>query len=974
MIFPLYAQTPQTGNENREAEEATSVSEESGGPASTELYRPEEVVRFGYASQSKGAVTGAVSTVSGRELENSPTPNLSQSLAGRLTGLFTAETYSEPSRVNTTLRVRGASTAYANQPLIVIDGFPYSYNSNQLFEYISASEVESISVLKDASAQAIYGIQGANGVVVITTRRGRNAPLKVDLRLDQTFEKPTTQLTFLPSGEYVQLRNEAGYNDGMGRNAYFSPADVQGFVSGEDRELYPNNDWRKLNMRDWTHMQRVGVDVTGGNDRATFYTNFNVMHQNGMWKTYQTKYDPNNDFLWVNFRSNVDAQLTKALSVSLNLSGNVKREKTPGGNIASGGFADGIYYRMYTIPSYVYGPTTPLTTDPDTGEETGDQVVATGTEPYSTYAVINRMGYANHTVTNIYAQAAAKLDLGFLTKGLELSGYGGYQTNSVNHQYTWQAFESWVRTPDFSELEFTKYGTQENTALAYSKGSTFYYNLNFKGLLNYQRTFGLHDVSAMAYALYQRLIKADNSSPALLPYKRINSGVEAAYGYDNRYLLKLSLGYSGSEQYSRENRFTATPALSAGWVLSNEAFMGNTSDYLTYLKLRASWGKAANDMSNLGRYVYLDNITLGYNGPLGYLGGYLVSEGQAANPYLDPEISVKQNYGIDATLFNCLSLTVDVFREKMTNMVSGATAVTPTYQGIPLGNFPRANTGVFENKGYELSVDFARQIGKDFSFNVGGWIVHAKNKIISNDESERAEDFVYRKRQEGFSVGQAFGYLVDDHNGNGFFNSRQELDESGLVYEIGSPRVGDLKYYDLNGDGVINDKDRAPIGHGGIPLYYYAFHAKAAYQGFDLSVLFQGIADYYAIDMNVGRTEYNFEGVYSEWHKQAWTAERYAAGEKITYPALSTKVNSNHEANSFFLEDKSYLRLKNVELGYTFPASVAKLIRAEKIRLALSGQNLLTWHKLTTGEYGPEGSYYSVPVYKLYNIGLSIKF
>jgi TonB-linked SusC/RagA family outer membrane protein len=972
MTFPLHAQTPQTVEEASVEAEETSVNG-GAGEANTELYSPEETVRFGYSSQSKGAVTGSVSTVSGRALESSPVANLSQSLAGRLNGLFTNEEYSEPSRVQTVLRVRGASTIYANQPLVVIDGFPYAYSSNELFEYISAYEVESISVLKDASAQAIYGIQGANGVIVITTKRGVNEKLKVNVRLDQTFERPTTQLPHLSSGEYAQLRNEAGYNDGMGRNAYFTPADVEGFISGENRELYPDNDWRKVNMRDITHMQRVGVDLTGGNDRAVFYTNFNVMHQNSMWKTYQTKYDPNNDFLWANFRSNVDVKLNKILSASLNLSGNVKREKTPG-SASMLGFAEFLYNRMYTFPSSVYGPTTPKTVDPETGEEGGDQVIVTGTDPYSTYSIINRMGYINHTVTNIYAQFALKLDLGFLTEGLNLSGYAGYQTNSVNSQYTYQFFESWVRTPDYSVLEFTKYGTQENTSLAYSKNSSFYYNLNFKGMLDYRRKFGLHDVGAMAYAFYQDLSKVDNSSPELLPYRRIHTGVEAEYGYDGRYLLKLDLGYSGSEQYARENRFTATPAVSAGWVLSKESFMESTAGYLTFLKLRASYGKAANDISNLGRYIYLDNVTIAGGGVLGSYLGYNVSEGQSANPELKPEISVKQNYGVDVTLFNCLSLTADVFREKMSNMVSTATAVTPSYQGIPLEYFPRTNTGVFENKGYEFSVDFEKKIGKDFTFGVGGWLAHAENKVINNDESELADDYAYRKRQEGYSVGQNFGYLVDDHNGNGFFNSRQELEESNLVYEIGSPRVGDLKYYDLNSDGIINDKDRVPLGHGLIPRYYYAFHARADYRNFDLKILFQGIGDYYGIDTWTGRVEYTYEGVYSEWHKNAWTAERYAAGEKITYPALSTVVNSNHVGNSFFLEDKSYLRLKNLEIGYTFPTHISRLIRAEKIRLSLSGQNLFTWDKLTTDEYGPEGNYLSIPVYKLYNIGLSIKF
>lgn len=303
MAFPLSAQTPQT---NEEKEDTVTVG---AGLKSTELYNPEDVVQFGYSSQKRGAVSGSVATVTGKKLESTPAANLSQSLSGRLSGLFTQEIYSEPSCVNTTLRVRGASTIYANSPLVVIDGFPYAYNGNELFEYISAYEVESISVLKDASAQALYGIQGANGVIVITTKRGRAQKLEVNVRFDETLEQPSTQIPFLSSAEYVQLRNEAGYNDGLGRNAYFSEADVAGFVSGENRVLYPNNDWRKLNMKDFSQMQRVGVDLTGGNDRAVFYTNFNVMHQGSMWKTYQTKYNPNNDFLWVNFRSNVDVKL-----------------------------------------------------------------------------------------------------------------------------------------------------------------------------------------------------------------------------------------------------------------------------------------------------------------------------------------------------------------------------------------------------------------------------------------------------------------------------------------------------------------------------------------------------------------------------------------------------------------------------------------------------------------------------------------
>ena len=400
----------------------------------------------------------------------------------------------------------------------------------------------------------------------------------------------------------------------------------------------------------------------------------------------------------------------------------------------------------------------------------------------------------------------------------------------------------------------------------------------------------------------------------------------------------------------------------------------DNAGWLSLLKLRASYGKTANDRSGLGRYIYLDDISLVTGGPLvGYL-RYFVDERQAANPYLKPEISTKQNYGIDLTLFNHLAVSADVFTEKMDNMVAGGASITPEYQGIPLAYFPRVNTGIFENRGYEISLDYTKDINGNLSFNVGGWVAYTKNKVIFSDEEERADDYAYRKRIEGYSVGQQFGYIVDESNGNGFFNSQEEIDNSNLVYEVGTPRPGDLKYYDLNNDGIINDKDKAPVGFGAIPRYTYAFHADVRYRNFDLSVLFQGIGEFHRVDMQNGRVEHGFEGMYSEWHKNAWTAERYANGEKITYPALSTRANSNHQENSFFMEDKSYLRLKNLTFGYTFPQKASNAIGADKIRIYVSGQNLLTWHNLTTNEYGPEGNYVSIPVYRLYNIGLSVKF
>ncbi|WP_298653392.1 SusC/RagA family TonB-linked outer membrane protein [uncultured Proteiniphilum sp.] len=959
--------------------QSLDISEAFGGTQEVTLKRAEtfdldEKVFLGNYTQRKDEVTGSIARVTGKELERSPVANLSMSLAGRLPGLLTRETYSEPARTNTQLWVRGYSSPNGGTAMVVIDGFPYDYNANQLFEYITANEVESINVLKDASAQALYGIQGANGVVVITTKRGVKQPLKIDVTINHTLEQRTTTPPHINSADFVQLRNQAGFNDGNGEYSYFSKTAVDGFLSGENPDYFPNNNWRAMNAKDITQMSRVNVNLTGGNDRAVFYTNVNVLNQDGMWKVdpSTTQYNPNNQFIWANIRSNVDVKLAKYLSIGLNLSGNIKRERTPGGHsveVSHGGswdgFANRIWYRFFTLPPYVYGPTTPLVQDPETGDISGGEVVVTETEPITSWALINRLGYDQYTVTNIYAQFMPKLDLGFITPGLSISGSYGYQTNAVKGLYTNRVYEQWIRTKDYSELEFQKFGTQVNTPLEYRSSASFYYNLNYKGVLNYQRRFnGVHDINAMAYSFYQHLSKAGGG----LPYKRSNSGIGIGYGYDDRYLVRADLGYSGSEQYSRQNRFTAFPALSAGWVATNETFLED-NPILTYLKLRASWGKTGNDRG-IGRYVYLDNVTL-TGGGFGFLGGHNVNEGQVANPYLDPEIITKKNYGIDLTLLNNFSLSVDLYNERTENGVTSATSKTPEYQGVPMDNYPKTNVGIFENKGYEITLGYNKDITPDLNISLGGWVAHNKNKIIFWDESQRAADYAYPIRSEGYPIGQAWGYIVDDHNGNGFFNSQEEIDNSGLVYEIGTPSPGYLKYYDLNADGKINDKDRAPLGHGTLPNFFYAFNGGFKYKNFDMSILFQGIADYWTVDMSLGRVEYSFEGVYTEWHKAAWTPERYANGEEIKYPALSAQKNSNHEASNFFLEDKSYLRLKNLEIGYTFDVF-------NGVRLYFSGQNLVTWDKLKHNVYGPEahfsGGIEAIPVYRLYNLGLSINF
>ncbi|WP_354334744.1 SusC/RagA family TonB-linked outer membrane protein [Pedobacter sp. CG_S7] len=919
-----------------------------------DVHKKDEIVQLGYTSQPRSEISGSVATVSGEELEKSPVANLTQSFAGRFAGLTTLESYSELSRANTDIYVRGLSAARGNGPLVMIDGIIVSYNSNQTLDYISANEIESVSILKDASTQALYGIQGANGLIVITTKRGVKGKVKIKTSFDQSMQEATTKPTFYGAADYAEMRNQAAVNDGTSKA--FTDRQVQNYRLGGN-ELYPSNNWYDRYFEDLANMQRIGLNVSGGSDKVQFYSNINFMHQGGQFNTDQTEYNSNANNVWINYRSNVDMKLNRYLKAFIRLSGNVKRERTPGSGNST------IYSSLFQMPPTIYGPLTP-----------DGQVITTEDIGAPTYGMLNRSGYVRHTVTNITSQFGLDLDMSFLTKGLSISGVVAYQTNAVGSLRTTQNYERWMRTGNADELLFIKKGGENNTPLAYGKSSSYYYHLTYNGALNYKRDFGKHSIGGMAYMFFQNLTKADTGSPNLLPYNRVSSGAEATYGYDKRYLVKLDVGYSGSEQYARGNRFIFTPAVSGAWVASNEAFMSDIN-WLSNLKLRASYGKTANDQSGLGRFAYADNVSVAGGGPIGSL-QYIINEGQVGNPNIQAEISTKQNYGLDLGLFNVFSVSVDVFKERMNNMAVQALSAVPLYQGVPLNFYPSTNSGIFENQGYEITVNYTKAISSSLKFNLGGMFSYNRNKVIKVNEPLQNADYTYRSRQEGYSYGQAFGYLVDYSNGNGFYNTQTELDNR-LPTSLENPvRLGYLKFQDLNKDGKIDVGDVAPIGIGALPRYTYGISGGVTYRSFDLNFLFQGIGQYSSIISGPGVYETDYDGVFGALHKNAWTPERYNNGETITSPALSLSGNNmNQLPNDYYKYDRSYVRLKNVELSYTLPASLSKAISSDKIKFLLSGQNLVTWDNMKSKDFGPEGGgYTSFPVYRVYNIGVNVVF
>ncbi|MGV3762517.1 SusC/RagA family TonB-linked outer membrane protein [Parapedobacter sp.] len=914
-------------------------------------------INFGYQSYTKESLTGAVSSISGSVLDKAPTNVLSETYAGRLPGLTTISNIAELTFFgygNLSKSIRGYSSVNGNDPLIIIDGV---IAPTQYLEFISPKEIESVFVLKDASATAAYGIQGAAGVIVITTKRGFTGKLKVEGYADYSFQQMTRRPLFVNSAQYAELRNEAGERDGLGPYSQFSQEEIDLFRSGSDIG-YPNNNWFDNYVKDFVMRQRVGVNVSGGTDRFRYYSNLSFLNQGEPFIIADEpgrKYDPTPRVNMGNFRTNMDVKFNKYLSGYMRLTGNVKQEKLAGAKMGWD-----VYSQIFNQPPTMFGPLSPIFEgDP----ELSNQVVTVDGLDNPVYGTLNRSGYNNVIETNVIAQTGLKLDMGFLLKGLSASGGMAYQTYVRNETTTTQNYKRVLRGSDFSVLDdFTTYKTFENTPLAYGKGSVFFYYLNLLGRVDYNRRFGDHSIDASVHTYYLKQEKeSTGTSNTVLPYKRQNFGSSALYGYKDRYFLKADLGYSGSEQFHPDNRYALTPAISGAWIASKEDFL--QSDVLTLLKLRGSYGVTANDQLGSARFLYLDNIRS--NG----------SELERGNPELEAERIEKLNVGINIGLLNMFTLEADYFTHKVDNMLINSSAKLPIYQGIPLNYYPKLNDGKMENKGFELSLGFDRHISPDFSVFAQANFMQAKNKVVNINEASAGEDFAYPYRTQGFSLGQLWGYRIDYSNGNGMFNTADELASAGLTYAFGAPRLGDFIYQDLNGDDIINEEDLAPMGYARLPQQEYSLVGGFTYKNWEMSFLLHGVNKASQFISGTGAYENTGKGIFNDIHLNAWTPERYAAGETISYPALSLSPSVNHRANDYFLSDRSYLRLRNVQVAYTLPQQISQKIRSEAVRVSLTVQNLFTIDNMKSKYIDPEiGSMSTFQPYRVFNIGLSANF
>jgi TonB-linked SusC/RagA family outer membrane protein len=790
----------------------------------------EEQVVVGYGTQKKVSVVAAVSSVNSKELRQSSSPNLANALAGRLAGLTSLQSGgSQPGFDDADLYLRGASTTNGTRPLILIDGVP-----RDNIRTLDANEVATVSVLKDASATAVFGVRGANGAILITTKRGEVGQTKLDISFDQSFQAFTREPERVDSWEFMTLRNEANRNDGM--NEEYSgkmisrslnplmgldPNDPDYALKAARRHyMYPNHDWYREIFKKWSPQSRVNINISGGTEKLQYFVNASYLHQGGNLHTEPKSklgYDPQARMTRYSFRSNLDYNITKNFKAFLNLGSYIEKVGMPGTTTYGGDnkwmIRDLIHCTVGMKPMTV-GPTTP---DASLGYDViPDKVIRPVETDRSPFESVNRKGYRDETRTNLNASIGGEWNMTFITKGLSLKGMASFDAvaNTIlGGDITEMSFATSV-DEDNDQIYFAA-DRELNGTLSLSKSGYTNYTVNLQGSLNYSRTFGKHDVGAMI--LVQRDFWETNGAPLNMPYNMMGMAARVTYGFDNRYLLDANMGYNGSEQFSPKNRFGFFPSFAVGWVVSNENFLKGNK-VITNLKLRASYGKVGSDKIGNNRFLYLDNHTYSASGGVA-VGGYgTINENRPGNYNLQWEVSKKQNYGIDLQLWSDWSITFDYFIEQRSKILK-TQGMAPQFAGVP--QWPYLNLGVVDNSGYELEINYNKSFNKDLFLSVKGNFSYNHNKVKFWDEVPYADGYYYQYRTTGQSLNQTFGYKIDWSNGNGYFNTQEELDKytegyvdengvehKGITYNLSTaPLLGDFKYIDQNGDGIIDEKD-----------------------------------------------------------------------------------------------------------------------------------------------------------------------
>ena len=913
------------------------------------LAKEQPLVKIAFENLPEWQVAGALSSAKGTDLQKSFTSNVATTLYGRIPGLWTAQGSGEPGNDSPLLLSRGVNTFNGGTGmLIVIDGIP---SSQDFFQQLTPQEIESVTLLKDAAATVIYGQRSANGVLMVTTRRGQISPLKASFSVQYGLQQATRQPDFLGAYDYARLYNEARTNDGM--EPVYSNDDLAHYRTHDNPLFYPDVNWYSQLLRQNAPLANYNFTARGGTEIVQYNVLFNAITNDGLYKRTANVSDftKNQAYVRYNFRTNVDVALARRLSLMVTLSGSVEDKTTPGTSETT----DPVFYEMASIPPNAF----PVSVPNVAGGAGGNSMYS------NPWADITETGYVSYRARTMQASAKLIGDLDFITPGLKIAASLGFNSYFKSFSNKTRTYTRYSPSGDVISGKETALSANENNAAEWRNNVS-------QGFLTYNRTFNsLHYIDALLIAYYENQSQMNNyiwNDPANntpMPYKNGGVGGHFSYGFDQRYVAEFSFGYSGYDNFAPGRRFGFFPAGAIGWVASNEKFLKN-NDWLTFLKFRLSYGLTGNYNTGSSRFPFLQYYVGGANYFLGpsNSGVSTLVQGPPATPDATWEKEKQANIGVELTLLKKINFKFDYFNRNRYDILDKPYSDIPDFFGL---NLPNLNVGKVNNKGFETSLRYDGKKG-DWSYFAEGSLWYAHNRITYHTEAPQPYDYLYAT---GHSVGQPFGLVAI-----GLFADQNDIDNSPKqVFTQVQP--GDIKYKNLNGDNMIDNNDVAAIGYP-IPEFFGGLRLGFNYKGIDFDMFFQGSAHrsvylsgmYYQAFQNYGKIS---SIALNRWAYDP--ANGIDTRATATYPRLSSTNNqNNYQFSTFWLKNGDYLKLRSVEVGYSFPKRWVSSLRFENIRVFLNGTNLFSLDHLN-GMMDPESISGGVgyPVLRSFSAGLSIQ-
>lgn len=939
----------------------------------------EETVIVGYGTQRKISNIGAQSSMKMEDIKT-PSASLTTTLAGRLAGVVAVQRTGEPGKDAADIWIRGISTPNTSSPLVLVDGVERSFND------IDPEDIESLTTLKDASATAVYGVRGANGVILIKTKPGKVGKPTVSADYYESFTRFTKMVDLADGITYMNAANEAMRNDGIATK--YTEDQIRNTIAGKDPYLYPNVDWLKEIFNDWGHNRRVNVNVRGGSEKVAYYASVSYFNETGMTVTDKNidTYDSKMKYSRYNFTTNLNIDVTPTTKVEIGAQGYLGEGNYPA--ISSADLYNAAmsispveYPKMFFVNGEAFVPGT-----------------STNNNFNNPYSQATRRGYDNLTKNQIYSNLRVTQDLDMLTKGLKLTTMYAFDVyNEIHvHQDRAESTYNFLDTSvpyDMNGQPILQRIYEGSNVLSYKQETSGNKKTYLEASLNYDRTFNDdHRVSALfLFNQQSKLLYPKGTLEDAIPYRMMGIAGRATYSWKDRYFAEFNIGYNGAENFSPKHRFGTFPAFGVGWVVSNEKFWQPLSKAVSFLKIRYTDGKVGNSEVSDRRFMYLDQMK--ENGDYGYKfgpNGTKWSGYETVNMAVDLiwEESRKQDLGIDLKLFNDnLSIVFDLFKERRENILLKREHSIPSFLGYNT-SAPYGNIGIIENKGFDGTIEYNKRINKDWVIALRGNVTFNKDKWIQGELPEQKYEWM---NQYGHNINGVKGYVaeglftqteIDDMaRWESLSDANKAITPKPFASQFGTVKAGDIKYKDLNNDGQIDAYDQTYISRGDVPTTVYGFGFTVGWKDLSVGMMFQGVAGAERVLNGSSVNPFNGGGgsgnLYSNIGDR-WTEEKpdqNAFYPRLSYGSETTSNINNFQKSTWWVRNMNFLRLKTLQVSYNLPKPWVNKVHLKNAAVYVMGTNLFTLSrfKLWDPELNTDNGA-SYPNTTSYSVGINFTF